>query len=72
MAHNYILQVTAGSKYDITKHQIVQVNHANPTTIHSEHISVDLNVRIQVRLPSPSNGPPLTIPVIPWPAALLP
>ena len=54
MAHNYILQVTAGSEYDITKHQIVPVNHAKPTTIHSEHISVDLNVRIQVLLRCPS------------------
>ena len=53
MAHNYILQVTAGSEYDITKHQIVPVNHAKPTTIHSEHISVDLNVRIQVLLLCP-------------------
>jgi hypothetical protein len=47
MAHNYILQVTAGSEYDITKHKIVPVNHATPVTIESEHISVDLNVRIQ-------------------------
>jgi len=66
MAHNYILQVTAGSEYDITKHQIVHVNHANPTTIHSEHLSVDLNVRIQsyrgLPLSSPNSSPYFDLP----------
>lgn len=56
MAHNYILQVTAGSEYDITKHQVVPVNESTPITIDSEHVSVDLNVRIQVR-PPPSFSP---------------
>ena len=48
MAHNYVLQVTAGSEYDITKHRIVPVNSATPIRIENEHISVSLNVRIQV------------------------
>ncbi|PBP20061.1 hypothetical protein BUE80_DR009122 [Diplocarpon rosae] len=47
MAHNYVLQVTAGSAYDITTHQIVPVNDAKSVTIDTEHINVDLNVRIQ-------------------------
>ena len=47
MAQNYILQVTAGSEYDVRKHQIVPVNQPTPITIDSEHMSVDLNVRIQ-------------------------
>ncbi len=55
MAHNYVLQVTAGSEYDITKHQIVPVNIATPIRIENEHIDVSLNVRIQVY--SPSNFP---------------
>ncbi|CZR56038.1 uncharacterized protein PAC_05926 [Phialocephala subalpina] len=66
MAHNYILQVTAGSEYDITKHQIVPVNTATPITIDSEHISVSLNVRIaEYRgLPrtSPSTSPYFSLP----------
>jgi hypothetical protein len=51
MAHNYILQVTAGSEYDIKTHQIVPVNDPRPVSIDSKHISVNLNVRIQVRIP---------------------
>jgi hypothetical protein len=48
MAHNYILQVTAGTEYDITKHQIVPVNSAKIIRIESEDVTVDLNVRVQV------------------------
>lgn len=66
MAHNYILQVTAGSEYDITKHQIVPVNTPTPITIDSEHISVSLNVRIaEYRgLPpiSPATSPYFSLP----------
>ncbi|KAF4630678.1 hypothetical protein G7Y89_g7456 [Cudoniella acicularis] len=57
MAHNYILQVTAGSEYDITQHQIVPVNHSKPITIESEHMSVDLNVRIQSYRGLPRSSP---------------
>ncbi|TVY37487.1 UPF0590 protein [Lachnellula occidentalis] len=56
MAHNYILQVTAGSEYDIAKHQIVPVNSPKPVSISSELIDVDLNVRVQVWPPSPFNN----------------
>ncbi|KAH8650518.1 hypothetical protein BGZ60DRAFT_389160 [Tricladium varicosporioides] len=66
MAHNYILQVTAGSEYDITKHQIVPVNEPEPITIDSEHMSVDLNVRIQsyrgLPYTSPSTSPYFDLP----------
>lgn len=48
MAHNYILQVTAGSEYDIKTHKVVPVNSATPVSIDSDLVSVDLNVRIQV------------------------
>ena len=50
MAHNYVLQVSAGSEYDIKTHKIVPVNQSTPITIDSEHINVDLNVRIQVHI----------------------
>ncbi|KAK0114359.1 hypothetical protein ONS95_013851 [Cadophora gregata] len=66
MAHNYVLQVTAGSEYDIKTHKIVPVNQSTPITIDSEHISVDLNVRIQSYrgLPptSPSTSPYFSLP----------
>jgi len=48
MAENYILQVTAGSKYDVSTHQIVPVNQAKTIRIENELCEVDLNVRIQV------------------------
>jgi hypothetical protein len=55
MAHNYILQVTAGPEYDIKTHTVVPVNSATPVSIDSDLVSVDLNVRIQVptTLPTP-------------------
>ena len=52
MAHNYVLQVSAGSEYDIKTHKIVPVNQSAPITIDSAHINVDLNVRIQVHIPA--------------------
>ncbi|KAG9236451.1 hypothetical protein BJ875DRAFT_227877 [Amylocarpus encephaloides] len=58
MAHNYILRVTTGSDYDIAKHQVVPVNEAKPITVDSEHISVDLNVRIQSYRGLPPSSPP--------------
>ena len=48
MAHNYILQVTAGSEYDVKTHTVVPVNSPTAVSIDSELMSVDLNVRIQV------------------------
>jgi hypothetical protein len=48
MAHNYILQVTTGTEYDITKHKIVPVNSATPVKIESKLLQADVNVRIQV------------------------
>lgn len=55
MAENYILQVTAGSNYDVSKHQIVPVNQAQTVQIDNDLCSIDLNVRIQVRLPPVPN-----------------
>ncbi|PVH88149.1 DUF1769-domain-containing protein [Cadophora sp. DSE1049] len=57
MAHNYVLQVTAGSEYDIKTHKIVPVNQSTPITIDSEHINVDLNVRIQSYRGLPPTSP---------------
>lgn len=61
MAQNYVLQVTAGSSYDITKHQVVPVNTPQTIRIESEDVTVDLNVRVQVR-PLPSILPLLNPP----------
>ncbi|KAH7379714.1 hypothetical protein BKA64DRAFT_749889 [Cadophora sp. MPI-SDFR-AT-0126] len=58
MAHNYVLQVTAGSEYDIKTHKIVPVNQSTPITIDSEHINVDLNVRVQSYRGLPPSSPP--------------
>lgn len=48
MAHNYILQVTTGTQYDVTTHKIVPVNAASPVKIESELLEAEVNVRIQV------------------------
>ena len=50
MAHNYILQVTAGPDYDCSVQNIVAVNTPEPLNISTEYMDIDLNVRIQVRL----------------------
>jgi hypothetical protein len=50
MAHNYILQVTAGPSYDQSTHKVVPVNTATPLSITSPYMSIDLNVRVQVRV----------------------
>ncbi|QSZ29764.1 hypothetical protein DSL72_004281 [Monilinia vaccinii-corymbosi] len=57
MAENYILQVTAGSGYDISKHQIVPVNQAKCVKIENELCEVDLNVRIQDYRGLPRSSP---------------
>ena len=48
MAEQYILQVTAGSGYDVKTHTVVPVNTAAPVRMESELMSVELNVRVQV------------------------
>jgi hypothetical protein len=57
MAHNYILQVTAGTSYDQSTHKVVAVNTASPLSIRSSDMSIDLNVRVQVRNAIPSLKP---------------
>ncbi|CAP65968.1 uncharacterized protein PODANS_5_11600 [Podospora anserina S mat+] len=47
MADKYVLRVTAGPSYDLSTHQLVNVNSSTPTTISSDLISASLNVRIQ-------------------------
>lgn len=50
MAHNkYTLRVTAGTSYDVSTHETVTVNTAEPISIKSEHTDISLNIRIQVR-----------------------
>ena len=48
MADNYVLRVTAGPRYDLNTHQVVNVNTPETLHISSETADVDLNVRIQV------------------------
>ncbi|KAG0645452.1 hypothetical protein D0Z07_8624 [Hyphodiscus hymeniophilus] len=66
MAHNYVLQVTAGSEYDVNTHKIVPVNTSTPVSIDSELMSVDLNVRVQnyrgLPLASPNTSPYFSLP----------
>ncbi|KAK4653819.1 hypothetical protein QC762_511600 [Podospora pseudocomata] len=47
MADKYVLRVTAGPSYDLSTHQLVNVNSPTPTIISSDLISASLNVRIQ-------------------------
>lgn len=58
MAHNYLLQVSTGTEYDVTKHKIVPVNSAAPVKIESELMSAEVNVRIQVCNPHLELCPP--------------
>ncbi|KAH8816492.1 hypothetical protein F5884DRAFT_725640 [Xylogone sp. PMI_703] len=57
MAHNYILQVTAGHEYDTKTHKIVPVNQPSPVSISSDLIDADVNVRIQSYRGLPRNSP---------------
>lgn len=57
MADKYILQVTAGTSYNPEEHQVVPVNSSRPLSIESEHISVNLNVRIKAYRGLPLSSP---------------
>lgn len=61
MADKYILRVTAGPTYNLDDHTEVPVNSADPIKITTEHMDLELNVRIQnyKGLPhkSPSTSP---------------
>jgi hypothetical protein len=57
MAHNYILHVTAGPDYDASVQKIIAVNTAEPHHISTEHIDVDLNVRIRDYRGLPRSSP---------------
>ncbi|RKF76108.1 putative f-box domain containing protein [Golovinomyces cichoracearum] len=66
MAENYLLQVTAGPSYDRSGHQVVPVNSPKTTSIESDFIFADLNVRIQsyrgLPLSSPSTSSYFSLP----------
>jgi hypothetical protein len=47
MAHNYVLRVTAGADYDLSKQTEVAVNTSTPTKISSPLADIELNVRVQ-------------------------
>lgn len=47
MADQYLLRVTAGSSYDTTTHQTVQVNKPTPTHISTAICDAKISVRIQ-------------------------
>ncbi|PQE18003.1 f-box domain containing protein [Rutstroemia sp. NJR-2017a BVV2] len=57
MAENYILRVTAGSDYDVSKHQVVPVNQPQTIKIDNDLCTVDLNVRIQDYRGLPRSSP---------------
>ncbi|KAL3421086.1 DUF1769 domain-containing protein [Phlyctema vagabunda] len=67
MAHNYVLRVTAGSEYDLKNHQVVPVNSPQVVSIESQHMSIDLNVRVQnyrgLPKDSPSTSPYFDLPL---------
>jgi Protein of unknown function (DUF1769) len=47
MAEKFFLQVTAGPSYDAATHKVVNVNSSEPLAIKSEHMDLNLAVRIQ-------------------------
>lgn len=57
MADKYVLRVTAGPEYDVDKHVQVHVNTPEPIKITSEHMDIELNVRVQGYKGLPPNSP---------------
>ncbi|KAK0630407.1 hypothetical protein B0T17DRAFT_487981 [Bombardia bombarda] len=57
MADKYIIRVTAGSTYDLDAHTEVPVNTSTPIKISSDHMDIELNVRIQDYKGLPRNSP---------------
>ncbi|KAM7194375.1 Protein of unknown function (DUF1769) domain containing protein [Rhypophila sp. PSN 637] len=57
MADKYVLRVTAGPEYDIDKHVQVHVNKPDPVKIASDHMDIELNVRVQGYKGLPPNSP---------------
>lgn len=57
MADKYILRVTAGPTYKLADHTEVHVNSPTPVKISTEHMDVELNVRIQNYHGLPRNSP---------------
>ncbi|KAK3317805.1 hypothetical protein B0T19DRAFT_405469 [Cercophora scortea] len=57
MADKYIIRVTAGSSYDLDEHVQVPVNTSTPVQLSSEHMDVELNVRVQNYKGLPRDSP---------------
>ena len=57
MADQYLLRVTAGSSYDTTTHQTIQVNQPAPTHISTAICDAKIAVRIQNYRGLPRNSP---------------
>ena len=57
MADKYVLRVTAGSTYDLSQHVEVPVSKATPVKVSSEHMDVELNVRVQNYRGLPKGSP---------------
>ncbi|KAK7738557.1 hypothetical protein SLS53_006077 [Cytospora paraplurivora] len=57
MADKYILRVTAGPTYNLDDHTEIPVNSATPVHISTEHMDVELNVRVQKYKGLPRNSP---------------
>lgn len=56
-ASQFVLKVTAGPTYDITKHQQVLVNTSTPTTISSDDLDATIHVRIKNYRGLPHDSP---------------
>jgi len=57
MADKYVIRVTAGSTYDLDNHIEVPVNKPDPIKITSDHMDIELNVRVQGYKGLPRNSP---------------
>lgn len=57
MAQNYVIRVTAGSDYDVSKHTEVPVNTPTPVEISHPHMRASLSVRVKNYSGLPRNSP---------------
>lgn len=57
MSDTYVMRVTAGTSYDLKEQTEVPVNTANPVKLSSEHMDIELNIRIQNYKGLPPNSP---------------
>lgn len=57
----YQLQVTIGTSYDATTHQLVPVNTETPVELHSDRLDARVNVRIQNYRGLPTGSPSTSV-----------